>query len=167
MSASAKLTKKQKKGLAFRERGSKKNAKAPEVDEDGVPIQEIQDLIEESEEGNDEKPEITKKGKKVEVDRKGKGKANLKEVEKDAADVEDSVAQKTKKRKLSQLDDVEGDAVTNKKKKKTGSTEVGEGTKHEETTKGEKGEKARYILFVGRSSLYSTHSSHAANWWAW
>lgn len=163
MSASAKLTKKQKKGLAFRERGSKKNAKAPEVDEDGVPIQEIQDLIEGNEEVHDEKTEATKKGKRVEDGGKGKAKANLKEVkslEKDAADVEDSATQKTKKRKLSQVDGAEGDAVTNTKKKKIGPTQVGDGAKHEETTKGE---KARYILFVGKSSLYSTHPFDGAN----
>jgi nucleolar protein 6 len=151
MSAPQKLTKKQKKGIAFRDRKTNKsrpNGSDPAGLEDNeVPVLEVQDLAD----GEDDSPAVevaTKKGKSV--DQKSKETRKGKEKAKDS--VAPSPAQKKRKRDPAAVDGEvdaaagqgqDGEIQGPKRKKAKGG--------NEDSAKEAKAEvKQRFILFVGK-----------------
>ena len=132
MAAATKLTKKQKKALAFRERkGGKggKDAASNDMEGNELPEMEIQDIVDEQ--GDEVEDENVDEKKEEEVPRSKKAKGKEKEKERGE---EDSVApQKSKKRKRENEGDVETKAEDSKtpKRRKT------------------EGDRERLILFLG------------------
>jgi len=150
MSAAQKLTKKQKKALAFRERKGKGKAKALDEDND-VPVEENQDNLEAETEGGTlenqerhEEPEAETVGKTERaVEGSQHAKKRKREEVKSAEDGE-----KPKPKKKRKTVDGEGGAVGS-----SADTVMKSGEQAAETnTKG----KQRYILFVGNLK-YSTN----------
>ncbi|SJL06302.1 uncharacterized protein ARMOST_09638 [Armillaria ostoyae] len=132
MSTPQKLTKKQKKAIAFRERKSGKNVDghAHSMEADDVPVMELQDDVDGS--GNQVEDEGVGEEKSKKASSKGKAKAKDGDGEGEARD--------TKKRKREMEDDEErieekvNDKVSQKKKQKTAMADT----------------KQRFLLFVGK-----------------
>ncbi|EKM61265.1 uncharacterized protein PHACADRAFT_247756 [Phanerochaete carnosa HHB-10118-sp] len=138
MSAAAKLTKKQRKALAFRERKGKGKAKASEDDVDNdIPVMEDQDLAEaEVESARVESQEASRL--------KDRGRPQM-------------VEGKKRTRDADELGDHDGEK-TKPKKRKTESKQAGsivaegyggEATEKESTEGGKKDKQQRFILFIG------------------
>ncbi|KAG5647542.1 hypothetical protein DXG03_008895 [Asterophora parasitica] len=155
MSAPAKLTKKQKKGIAFRERKSGKGRRKDEAarsEDNDVPVMEDQDTLGLEGAG----VEI----QEVEGKTKGKGPAAMASVSgnqgqatgKRKADAEEQANDKPKKRKRDVDADVGGVEEERKdtKRKKLLDESEESGEKKAAATKSEKSDgKQRFILFVG------------------
>lgn len=140
MSAAQKLTKKQKKALAFRDRKGKGKAKTLEALQD-VPIEEDQVLAETEAE---DRP-VEDQTRRAETPSKGASKVE--------PVVEDS--KPARKRKRAEDEDAEGAKEKRSKKKpksdKTvdAKTEDGEDEGEKDSGKTKNAVKQRYILFVG------------------
>ncbi|KAF8973613.1 hypothetical protein BDZ97DRAFT_1647687 [Flammula alnicola] len=167
MSATQKLTKKQKKGLAFRERKSGKQQRRDELsamETNAVPAVEDQDITGHHSDtveiggdvrqtkGNAVDDTIGSKGqpKEGKVGGKGKGKAKTEDVPV-AVEV---VRKASKKRKREEeaaeaAKGVEGVAEENPTKKSAKRKKVGEETKAKAGESTEKSSKQRFILFLG------------------
>ncbi|KZT05836.1 uncharacterized protein LAESUDRAFT_759743 [Laetiporus sulphureus 93-53] len=147
MSALQKLTKKQKKALAFRDRKGKGKAKA--FDEDNVvPVDETQDLVDDSMESQAPdsrmegqaghgKPSAAREPKMDEVLGSHKSTKKRKREDGNAVEDEKKPTQERKRRK---------EAVKDGESKEVGLEAVDDG---EEMTEGKHKAKQRYILFVG------------------
>ena len=148
---STKLTKKQKKALAFRERKGKAKATEPE-DDNAVPVMENQDDAEDSvgvhgvvrEEGGakgDERPKVVAENKKR------KRQAAEEEDESEAK----GPAKTKKKRREGKDGKAEGKAavVAKEDEAEEAGTEGGEGGEGGES-KSKAGKQQRFILFVGK-----------------
>lgn len=143
MSAPQKLTKKQKKGIAFRERKGKGKdaAHTDNMEDNDVPIMEEQDLVP-SDVDQLEMEAVEVEKKKISAS-KGKAKGNAKD---SVLEVDDG-AQKTKKRKRDSEEEVNKEdkvAGSDSKRKKGNDTKVAK-------TEGNTESKQRFILFVGMS----------------
>jgi nucleolar protein 6 len=154
---SPKLTKKQKKGIAFRERkqgrSDRKNGRL-DGDQDGqeVPVQEAVDQIE-IQDGDVEVEETAAKEGSRKADAKGKGKDKAFAVRGDT-----KVAQSAAKRKREEGEAHEGEKQTQKKIKR----DPADGVKGEAVEKGTKKQaKQRFILFVGKALVcVFIHTAH-------
>lgn len=164
MSSAPKLTKKQKKALAFRERKGKGKVKSFDELDNDIPVEENQDLAEA--EGDEEAPSVeaqarpaasTKKGGAEGADTVGsahKGKKRKRELE-DTGDTKDK-----------DVGVEEGDTAKQKAKKKRKGVD-GSGVEVETDESAEKGKgnskngKQRYILFIGM--LHLLVECHASN----
>ncbi|KAJ7103295.1 hypothetical protein B0H15DRAFT_795457 [Mycena belliarum] len=153
MNAPQKLTKKQKKGIAFRDRKTGKSHGGPSGMEDNeVPVLEVQDLVDV--EPDTSALEVAPKPSKP-LAQAGKAARKDKERAKDSVVVVPS--EKKRKRDGSKEENVagqgrDGDGEEPKRKKKKGST--GATTNVEAGTKTEV--KQRFILFVGNLKYTTT-----------
>ena len=142
---SPKLTKKQKKGIAFRERkqgrADRKNGRlASDQDGQEVPVQEAVDQIE-IQDGDVEMEETAAKEGSRKADTKGKGKGV-------AVRGDTKVVQSAAKRKREEGEKHEGEKPTQKKIKR----DPADDSKAETVEKGTKKQvKQRFILFVGKA----------------
>ncbi|KAK7064025.1 RRM domain-containing protein [Favolaschia claudopus] len=153
MSSPQKLTKKQKKGIAFRDRKTSKSRShggtVADMEDNEVPVLEVQDLADEDIDTHalevgatenaprDQKQRASRKGKEKEPDRDAAQKKRKRDV---AMDGEEGAAQLVE----------EGETEGPQRKKAKGST--GEATKQ---TKAQVN-KQRYILFVGNLKYTTT-----------
>jgi nucleolar protein 6 len=141
MSSVQKLTKKQKKAAAFRQRKTTKGkdvaVDSGDVEDNEIPVMEIQDDLDD--EAAPVEAVVDEAKDKKKADKKGKGKAKEDESKPAAA---------SKKRKREE-DTTEADAEKPKKKK---------AVKAENTTKSTP-KKDRFILFVGAYSLYFSETA--------
>lgn len=155
MSAPQKLTKKQKKGVAFRERKQGKRTKVPQEDAGDdldVPVAEDQDLAG-IQVGNVEAAEAVGNGKNRSARKdedKGKNKEGAKS---EAADVVVESSEGKKKRKREVVTEDKGNEEDKpKRKRKKGAVSDGEGSGNApadgKKTVSSEG-KQRFILFVG------------------
>ncbi|KAG2338339.1 hypothetical protein BDR05DRAFT_940527 [Suillus weaverae] len=162
MSSTPKLTKRQKKGIAFREgKGKAKNQGDQEHD---VPILELQDLIDSRASGEEGGEDV--QGAERSVGGKGKGREEIvaqKEGEKKGLVVA------TKKRKREVAEDAQGtgdldlegeDGQSGKREAKRTRGDSGDGAKAESKT--EKS-KQRFILFLGNLKYTTTLESIQAH----
>ncbi|KAI0080337.1 hypothetical protein K474DRAFT_1590038 [Panus rudis PR-1116 ss-1] len=154
--AAEKLTKKQKKALAFRERKGKGKAKATELDEENaVPIVEDQDIpgVDEAADKESSQAGVEKSAEVVERSASGTGKKRKREKGEEGSKqtvVESS--EKAGKRKKEQKDvDGPSDAATDGQE----STEPPKKKAKKEGTEG----KRRYILFVGNLKYTTTREA--------
>lgn len=140
MSAPAKLTKKQKKALAFRERKGKGKAKEDQEEHD-VPIMEDQDIaateVEDSVVENTKADQHDDKGRAQVVERK-KRKRNTREAGDNEAGEGDEKKPKKRKKEPEQANDVAGEDEENATEKKASEAKT-------------KSKQQRLILFVGMS----------------
>jgi nucleolar protein 6 len=171
MSTSQKLTKKQKKSLAFRERKQSKSRSfraghGLEVENSGLPVMEVQDLAGLQSgglEGQELEERSTGAGKRVDAEeRKKGGKVDRKSDRQHPKDVVGTAAKESKKRKREEAQEVCA-AVRRPKRKK--SEAVAESREDEDAEAGEKkplkGEaKQRFILFLGMSLASSPFFFH-------
>lgn len=165
MSAPQKLTKKQKKGLAFRERKTGKNKNVVEGDMDihdnAIPILENQDLAglhgAEVEGERVEKKESKSTSSSHQTSSKGKEKA-----------IEESLVGKTKKRKRQAVDleseKLETTAEETSQKRRKGGNNIMDGPPGNTQTVQGQG-KQRFILFVGNLK-YTTSKEAIENHFA-
>ena len=157
MYAPPKLTKKQKKGLAFRERTGKRHSRNEliEMEAAAVPVMEDQDIAsvqcdtlqdQKKHKEGDETVGVSGHDKQGKVASKGKARAEEKDV---SASVEEV---KTRKRKRAHEDGVQADLTSERKvlrqKKDKDVTRSNE-------TKGKTAVNQRFILFVGSHFIYS------------
>ncbi|KAH9837006.1 uncharacterized protein C8Q71DRAFT_857333 [Rhodofomes roseus] len=149
MSSAQKLTKKQKKALAFRERKGKSKAKVEDEDEDNdVPVLEEQDTLEAEgaagaveDEAKPARHAATARAKDEGVlgsDQSTKPKKRKREEEGEAA-LDDGAKQKQKKKKRRVADGEDGAAVADGIKQEAG----------EQDGEGKGKTKQRFILFIG------------------
>ncbi|KAG6821385.1 hypothetical protein H0H93_014182 [Arthromyces matolae] len=150
MSPPAKLTKKQKKGIAFRERKSGKHPKdgEPNLEDNAVPIMEDQDAV--AREADSVEMEKIVAGKKSESATKASGEDNLVK-SKTKTDAENTAVDVVppKKRKLqdsfpNSSESAEGRRSAKRKKPVEGAEDGAEDTKVVSSSKS----KQRFILFV-------------------
>ncbi|KAH0590958.1 hypothetical protein J132_07791 [Termitomyces sp. J132] len=166
MSATVKLTKKQKKGIAFRER---KTGKRRSKDGDGVhdsenndvPVMEDQDALAtegpsmEVEETVEKKPKSKSTSKVSGSDNQAKGKRKADEEEGD-------VSSKPKKRKRQDADvDVDAPDSGEEKPVAKRTKSVGDGKESGQDTKVMAKTKQRFILFVGNLKYTTTRDAIA------
>lgn len=170
MSTTQKLTKKQKKGLAFRERQSSKrkpgDATIADMDDNAVPIMEDQDLATISGDGLqiEGDPKQTKSTTSTGEVEKGSGQSEGKGKEKrkqeSGLDVESNGPRKRKRESEVDVEEVKKSAVV--KRKKSGDEESGEGVgKDVGSTTAQ--QKQRFILFVGNLKYTTSREAIAAH----
>lgn len=148
-----KLTKKQKKGLAFREKRTGKTKKNDAAVSDGlegneVPVMELQDEADaQADTDSVEDPSVDKKNKKSSVDDKGKGsaKGKGKASENDTPVV---AASKKRPREVSSDQEENKESEKTRKKRKGGPDGVGPSVSENPPTQATPA-KQRFILFVG------------------
>ncbi|KAI8980761.1 hypothetical protein BD414DRAFT_493193 [Trametes punicea] len=149
MSAAQKLTKKQKKALAFRERKGKGKGKAKSFDEldNDVPIEENQDFAE-AEVGEEARAVEAPAGREADATQGGA---------QDADAVESSNKGKKRKREEGPENDSEGTkGQKSKKKRKDPKGESVDAGDEESKGDDKKNVKRRYILFVGNLKYTTT-----------
>ncbi|KAJ8083778.1 hypothetical protein PM082_002544 [Marasmius tenuissimus] len=146
MAAATKLTKKQKKALAFRERKSGKGGKdATSNDMEGneLPEMDVQDIVDEQGDQVEDGKLDEKKEEEIPRSKKAKGKEKAKE--NDQGTEEGVASQKSKKRKRESEGDVETKVTT----------EDAKASKRRKT----EGDKERLILFLGNLKYTTSQES--------
>ena len=150
------FTKKQKKGLAFRERQSSKrkpgDATIADMDDNAVPIVEDQDLATISGDGlqiegdSDQTKSTTSTGEIEKGSGQSEGKGKEKRKQESRLDVESKGSRKRKRENEVDVEEVKKSVVV--KRKKSGDEESGEGVEKDVGSTAAQ-QKQRFILFVG------------------
>ncbi|TFK36909.1 hypothetical protein BDQ12DRAFT_686073 [Crucibulum laeve] len=169
MSANKKLTKKQKKAVAFRERktGKRKGDDGimeMEMEDNSVPVMEDQILASMSGSGvevDDVAAEASKSGEGSKKTGSGKGKGKSKAGE---GGLEDAAAKSKKRKRDSEVADVEDSALGKKtKSSKRKKSDKVESSKDDDSEKDKTSMKQRFILFVGNLKYTTTKEAIEAH----